>query len=120
MVIWRAVTAGYAGLLTLVSVLPISVPETPGIPLDKAVHVCEYLVFAWCLVQLSRASRWAEETTLIVAFGLPIIWGNILEGVQMLLPYRSGDWLDVGANMAGSLLGGWLGLWFPAPPRSDT
>ena len=110
---------GYALAIAVVAVLPISSPETPGVPLDKLVHVCEYLVFAWCLVQTGRASKWADATTLILAFGIPVLWGGALEGVQTLLPYRSGDWADVFANMIGSLLGVWLGLLLRAQPRFE-
>ena len=110
---------GYALAIAVVAVLPISSPETPGVPLDKLVHVCEYLVFAWCLVQTGRASKWADATTLILAFGIPVLWGGALEGVQTLLPYRSGDWADVCANIIGALLGLWLGLALPFPTESE-
>lgn len=85
-------------------------------PLDKLVHVCEYLVFAWALVQTGRASKWAESTSLVFAFGIPLLWGAALEGAQTLLPYRSGEWADVLANMIGSLLGLWVGLLFRVQP----
>jgi VanZ family protein len=99
--------------------LPISTPEAAPSWLDTAAHVCEYLLFAWCLVQTGRASTWTTATTLILAFGIPVLWGGALEGVQALLPYRSGSWADALANVIGSLLGAWIGLWFPAPSYSE-
>ena len=52
---WSVVTGAYAVLLLAVSVIPVKADVK--IPhLDKVVHLYEYLVFAWLLVQAVRAS----------------------------------------------------------------
>ena len=92
------------------AVVPVPSTEAGGFPLDKAAHLCEYLLFAWCLARAGRSSRWPRGTiraaTLLIAIGL----GTALEGIQALLPYRSAEGLDLVMNVVGAGLGLWTGL----------
>lgn len=83
-------------------------PTTPGVPLDKLFHLCEYLLFAWCIAQAGHASHWPAWKIRMAALVWPVTWGLLLEGVQSLLPYRSAEWADVVANALGAGLGVWI------------
>ena len=102
-------TGGYAALMAVGALMPIPPTETRGLPLDKLVHLCEYWLFAWLLVQAGRACGFARVKVLAVAFLLSFSYGLVLEGVQLLLPYRRGQWEDMAANALGSLMGTMMG-----------
>lgn len=95
-------------MIVVGAVIPVPPTEAGGLPLDKAVHLCEYLLFAWCLARAGGASRWSagkiRVTTLLIAIGL----GTTLEGIQAWLPWRSAELADAVANACGALLGVWL------------
>ena len=91
----------------------MSVPAPSGLPLDKLIHLCEYLFLAWCVVQAARTSGFPRTKTLTVAFLLPTSLGVLLEGVQYFLPYRSAELLDAAANTMGTGLGLWVGMITP-------
>ena len=95
------------------AVLPVSTPSPAGLPLDKLIHLCEYLLLAWCMVQVARTSGLPRTKTLTVAFLLPTSLGVLLEGIQHFLPYRSAEFLDVAANTMGTGLGLWVGMITP-------
>lgn len=86
----------------------VSVPH-----LDKAVHLCEYLVFAWILVQAVRASRMPEREYLLWAWIYATGYGLLMEVLQMLVPWRSADWKDALANALGAAIGVWVGERIP-------
>ena len=87
------------------ALMPIPPAETRGLPLDKLVHLCEYWLFAWLLVQAGHASGFARVRVLAVALLLSFSYGLLLESVQTVLPYRHGEWGDVAANALGSVMG---------------
>ena len=101
-------TAAYAALVFLASVVPIGSGVSVG-QLDKVAHVCEYLLFAWLLVQAIPRSRLHEREYLLWAWIYATSYGLLLELVQAMLPWRSADWLDAAANAVGATLGVWLG-----------
>ena len=92
-----------AGLIAIGAVIPIAEGVGGSPHLDKAVHLCEYLVLAWCVTHASRVS--ARAAHLLMSWGLPIGYGALLEVVQAFIPYRSADWQDVLTNAAGTALG---------------
>ena len=100
--------------MTVLAVIPVT-PRLSAGQLDKLAHLCEYLLFAWCLVQATRASRFSRVTCVSVALMVPVLYGAFLEGVQSVLPYRSAEFLDVVANTVGTVLGLWVGLRTPLP-----
>jgi len=66
---------------------------------DKWVHGFTFLVLSmWFTGLYSRRSYWRIGIGLI-AFGL------IIEACQRMVTYRTADWIDVGANAAGIILG---------------
>lgn len=93
----------------VVAALPLAAPEAGGLALDKLFHLCEYWLFAWLLVQAGHASGFARVRVLTVAFFLSFSYGLVLEGVQLLLPYRRGQWEDIAANALGALMGTMMG-----------
>lgn len=115
---WWQLTTVYAFLIAVLSVIPTK--AGPPIPfLDKCLHLCEYLLLAWCIVQAARASGFPLPKIRAVAWLLSVGWGAMLEGVQSFLPYRQAEWLDVIANAIGSGLGVWLGLVKSRPRSTD-
>ena len=96
----------------------IPTPALPVSHLDKVVHLCEYLVFAWLLVQGVRASRMPEPEYRLLAWIYATSYGLLIELVQALLPWRSAEWGDVIANACGAALGVWLGR--SLPPTDGT
>ncbi|MBI4342039.1 MAG: VanZ family protein [Candidatus Omnitrophica bacterium] len=92
--------------------IPIDV-ETPVSHLDKVVHLCEYLLFAWLLVQAIRATRLREGEYLWMAWIYATSYGWLIELIQAMLPWRSADLADAVSNALGAALGVWLGQQFP-------
>ena len=103
--------------------IPIDVTPSVG-DLDKLAHLCEYLLFAWLLVQAIRAGRLREREYLWLAWIYATSYGLLIELVQGMLPWRSADLLDAAANALGSALGVLLGTKIPQftvgpPPSTD-
>ena len=99
--------AAYAALVFIVSVLPIKT-EPAVSHLDKVAHVCEYLLFAWLLVQAIRAGRLRERGYLWLAWIYATSYGLLMELIQGMLPWRSADMGDAAANALGAALGTFL------------
>lgn len=88
------------------------IPEGPNLSvghLDKIAHLCEYLLFAWLLVQAIRATRGRETEYLLWAWMYATSYGLLMELIQAMVPWRSAEWGDVVANALGAVLGVWLG-----------
>ena len=83
---------------------------------DKWLHGLTFLFLAvWFGGLWERRAYWR------IAIGL-MLFGFVVEGCQLLVSYRTADWLDIVANAAGIIvgltaatagLGGW-GLWVEA------
>ena len=113
-----------AAVIFLLSVWPVPPAAARAIgPLDKLIHVCEYALLAWCLVHAlvgippdadTSSAAWNvpprshSHISLATVFLLSTGYGALLEAVQSVLPYRSGDWRDAVANAVGAV----IGLWF--------
>lgn len=100
-----------AAAAVLLNLLVLFAPRAPsvstgGLPVDKVVHL---LVFAWptvALIRLGLPRRW-------VVLGMAA-WAPLSELVQWrLLDQRSGNPLDVVAD----LLGVSVGIWLARSPR---
>ena len=102
---WAAVWV-YAVFLFIVSVVPVT-PAVSWPYLDKVVHLCEYLVFAWLLRVALRATRPAPA-----ALRLAWLWatgyGALIELAQALIPWRSADLADAIVNGVGAAIGVWI------------
>ncbi|WP_228553302.1 VanZ family protein [Pseudoalteromonas sp. PPB1] len=93
---WLSFTALIALLITGLSLYPVdSLPAVPGT--DKTHHFIAYGALAFP-VALARPERWS---LFIIGF---LVYSGVIELVQ---PYvnRYGEWLDLGANGLGLLVG---------------
>ncbi|MBI4343945.1 MAG: VanZ family protein [Candidatus Omnitrophica bacterium] len=86
-----------AGAVTPVGPLPERFPW-----LDKAAHLCEYLVFAWLLRKAVYSTRTLRRPDRWLLWLLASGYGLGIEGLQALLPWRSAEWADVAANALGA------------------
>ena len=109
---WWAASAACAIAILYFSVIPIG--PGPDVPyLDKVVHLCQYWLFAWLLVQTIRAGRLKERDYLILAWIYAASYGLLIEVIQGFLPWRSADWADALANAIGAAAGVWTGQRIP-------
>lgn len=100
--------------MLLLSVLPTD--GTPRVPhLDKAAHLCEYLLFAWLLTQAIRAGRLIEPEYQTLAWVYATSYGLLMELLQALVPWRSADWADAIFNALGAAAGVWIARRWPKP-----
>ena len=83
---------------------------------DKWLHAVTFL-----FLSIWFAGLWERRAYWRVATGL-LLFGFVVEGCQLLVSYRTADWLDIAANTLGIIvgmlaatagLGGW-GLWVEA------
>ena len=81
--------------------------------LDKAGHLCEYLLFAWLLVQAIRRHHLPQREYPLLAWMFVTAYGLLMEMIQLMVPWRSAEWGDVLINAAGAALGVWLGQRLP-------
>jgi len=106
--VWWGVAASYAAALFVVSVMPIA--AGPSVPyLDKVVHLGEYLLLAWLLVQAMRAPGGQGGRVLVWAWLYAASYGALMELIQAMIPWRSAELMDAVANAIGAACGVWLG-----------
>ena len=111
--LWWGLIALYAGAVLVLAVIKVPEPDL-GVPqLDKVAHLCEYLLFAWLLVQGIRTTQTSERLYLLWAWIFATSYGLLIELIQVMLPWRSMEWADAAANTLGAALGVWLGQRFP-------
>jgi VanZ family protein len=98
---WRVAVTVYAALIFVVSIVPVH--GGPSILyLDKAVHLGEYFLLAWLLVQALRHYHvwaWLYATS----------YGVLIELIQAMVPWRSAEAMDALANAIGAACGVWVG-----------
>ena len=103
---WWLAVGGCAAAIFILSVVPV--PEGPSVPyLDKAVHLCEYLLFSWLLAHAIRATQLTARDYLWLVWIYATSYGLVIEIIQGLIPWRSADLLDAVANALGAALGAW-------------
>ena len=104
---WSAASLCALAILYL-AVIPL--PEGPEIPwLDKAVHAVQYLALAWLLARAIRSGGLWERPYLALVWMYATSYGVLIEVLQVMLPWRSADFLDAAANALGAAAGVWLG-----------
>jgi VanZ family protein len=128
---WWLAVAGYALLIGAAAVAPAG--PLPAVPhIDKALHLGEYWLLAWLLVQavsaglpapprfrlekpsvLGQAGRPIELEYLALAWVFATSYGLLIEVIQGLLPWRQMDLADAAVNAVGAALGA-----FPKRRRS--
>lgn len=73
---------------------------------DKLVHFVDYLVLAFLTVfALLRGTKRDSRYIIQVTFASVAAYGVLLEALQLLVPERDFSLLDLGANVAGALVG---------------
>jgi VanZ family protein len=82
-------------------------PDGPAGPqisgLDKVIHVLIFAAPALAALMVGIRARWA--------LGILAVHAPVSELIQhLVLPHRSGDVLDVMADLTGVVLGGWAYL----------
>ena len=110
---WWGGVAAYAALVFIGSVIPLhlKVPAAPH--LDKVAHLCEYLLFAWLLVQAIRTTQMREREYRLWAWIYATSYGLLMELIQAMLPWRSAELGDALANAVGAAIGVWVGQHLP-------
>lgn len=109
---WWLATAAYAVFVFIVSVIPVSPSLSPG-RLDKVAHLCEYLLFAWLLVQALQAGGLRRRDYFVLAWIYAASYGLLIEIVQAMVPWRSAELGDAFANAFGAAVGVVIGRYFP-------
>ena len=90
---------GYVALMVLAFLAPVpSTPLAESSYADKLVHFGIFLGFALFLHADRAPKAW---WTFLTSFG----FAAAIELVQSVLPYRDGDWGDLGAGAAGATVG---------------
>lgn len=100
--------AAYAAAVLAVSVIPVEPRLSVG-RLDKALHVCEYLLFAWLLLRAIRTTGMRQPEYRWWAWLYATSYGLLIELLQGILPWRSADLADALANGLGAALGVTIG-----------
>lgn len=108
---WRLASALLVGVIVLVTLMPQQqLPMAPN-HFDKVEHFAAYgLLAVWFTGLVPRGQYWR------VAVGLAVL-GVVLEFLQQTMPLgRSGEFLDVVANVLGVAIGvalalAWSGGW---------
>ena len=95
-------------LVLIVSIIPEG-PDLPVGRFDKAAHLCEYLLFAWLLIQAVRAGPMPKPEHQLWVWIYATSYGLLMELIQAMVPWRSAEWGDVAANAVGAALGVWVG-----------
>lgn len=92
----------------LVVILSVPVPahplqETPL--LDKWTHFVLFCALGWTYLNAALGLPVGSfRIRLLLGWGATGLMGLLTEGLQGFLPWRSADWLDVGANAIGATL----------------
>lgn len=96
-------------LAVLLAVLLVPVPAVPiatAGQLDKVAHVGLFLTLGFLATWSAPGGRMRRIRTALLVV---VAWGVLTELIQGLLPYRSGDPLDLAADLTGGLIGALAG-----------
>lgn len=105
---WRWALLLLAGLVAVLALTPAP-PRQLDLGWDKLNHVFAFAALALCAAFGWRSSRAARLAVLLAL----LAYGGAIELLQRLVPNRSGEWADLGADVIGIGLGAlfaWLWL----------
>lgn len=100
---------------SLQRLLALLLGDTPTLaaeaPWDWVAHGVLFALLAW--VWCGAAARAGRRRGVVAAAAGAVAYGGAIEIAQMLLGYRSGEWMDLAADAAGVAAGALLatGLW---------
>lgn len=78
---------------------------------DKIVHFLEYFFLAFLTAfALVRGTKRSRQWQMQMAIIFPVLYGILLEVIQLGVPGREMSFLDIGANVAGVLAGAFVGM----------
>ena len=94
-----------AALILLMGSLPMAPPGAEKVS-DKTLHCIAFGIFAWLASRAIRFLRPAASSSraLLGGFASSVALGGGLELWQMLLPYRSAEFLDFVADALGAAI----------------
>lgn len=96
---WRLLAWSMALAIAVGSLLP-SMPGSVAVVSDKLLHFLAYMLLALAFTAAFSRRHW-----LGIAAGLAV-FGAVIELLQLWLPgQRSGEWVDLGANLGGIATG---------------
>ncbi len=100
------ITLIYLLIVAVLSLIPSY--DIPQISLfegvDKLVHFCMYLGFAWLFCWLFHSE--SKSVTYYFILLLTIGWGVLMEVLQFVMHYgRTFEWLDIAADSFGAIAG---------------
>lgn len=90
--------------ILVVSVIPVSTPQTDFSQGDKLAHVLMYGLTS-VFVYRTYSLRTAARGVFFLSVAVSSLYGAAMEGIQYFLPYRSFSAGDIIANTAGAFLG---------------
>ncbi len=99
----------------LIGLIPLTLAPVPAVPgglpgLDKLVHIALFGGLAIVLYWNLRAGLWASlRPHLVIAVVLTAALAGLIEVLQALLPYRSGDVVDLLVGAVSGFLGAGMG-----------
>jgi VanZ family protein len=102
----RIILGGYVAFMLAALFMPV--PATPSLPgnFDKVAHVGLFFGFAGLVGWNARGGRGSRG---LRALAWAVAFAGLTEVLQSLLPYRSGDPMDLAAGAAGAVVGAVLG-----------
>ncbi|NOQ53812.1 MAG: hypothetical protein GQ558_04305 [Thermoplasmata archaeon] len=89
---------------------------------DKFAHFLEYFVLAFLTAfALIRGTRRSRDWQLRMAIIFPILYGIMLELIQIAVPERNMSVMDIAANVLGALVGAYVAMHMlePVAARKD-
>jgi len=103
--LWRVLSVLILLLVLLAALSPAFWFDTRGSALlwfenaDKWLHALTFVLLAvWFAGLFNRSRYW------LIGLGL-MLFGFVLEACQLMVSYRTADWIDIGANTAGIIVG---------------
>lgn len=101
----------WAGLTSVISLVPSrKIPYVKVIArydLDQYGHGIIFMIFGALLLLGFIKNNVGVKKAVLSAFLIAVVYGTILELIQISIPSRGFEWLDLMFNSAGALLGAW-------------
>ena len=103
--LWRRLSVVLLGLVLLAALAPAFWFDTKVEALSWFKHVDKWLHgMTFAVLSVWFAGLFAKRSYGWIAAGL-MAFGLLIEACQLLVGYRMADWLDVGANTTGIIVG---------------